>query len=172
MRNKRSQQGIALIWLLVAGALLLTSVGVVVVIKQPKRPQPSDNAQSPAPPSTLSPPTASKKKPTPRPSPTQEQLSKLNESLSKLTNSIYRKPQITNEDIYKDLYNKEPLLKVLPPKERRKYGEAIRQAQEALKNVQPYNPSDIVNTGDIIRGLEGINQQTQKQLQNLLENNN
>jgi len=61
------------------------------------------------------------------------------------------------------------LLKILPPKEKAELQNAINEAQQVLKNIQPFNPSDIINTKDMFKGLDEINKQTQEQIQKNME---
>lgn len=72
--------------------------------------------------------------------------------------------QDIQDRVAEDLAKQEPLLNVLPPKERAELEDAIRQAQEVVGNIQPYNPSDIFNPDDIAKNLEGINKQAQKRI--------
>lgn len=135
MIKKKPQQGIALIWVIIAGTLLITGVGIAASkrtafkIKEPQL--------SPTPLPSL-PPLSS---------PTPEQVSK-------------------NEE---DLVQQEPLLKILPPKEQTELENAIRETQEVLKNIQPFNPSEIINTSNMLKGLDQVNKQTSQQIQKNIE---
>ncbi len=130
--KKKSQQGVALIWMIVAGALLITSVGVVASRKvspmptpQPETDRPLDETSFPS--STL--------QPTPRP---------------------------------EETLPEEPLLKILPPKERAELEGAIREAQQVLQNIEvfEFTPPSPENIG---KSLEQINKQAQEQIQKNME---
>jgi len=72
-------------------------------------------------------------------------------------------------DIRKTPPSDRNLLKILPPKERKEYERAIRKAQEAVKGIQPFNPSDIINTDNLLKGLDSINKQAREQIQKNIE---
>lgn len=123
---KKSQQGIALIWIIIAGALLVIGVGVVSSGKQ-----------------------SQKVKELPEVSPIPASLPTL------------QSPPLPPQE---DISQQDPLLKILPPKERAELENAIREAQQVLQNVEvfDYTPPSI---DDITKGLDQINKQTQEQIQ-------
>lgn len=127
--NKKTQQGIALLWVIFAGTLLITSVGAIASKKKAPRIKESRLEASPIP------------SPSPMPEPVSEQ---------------------------EDFSQQEPLLKILPPKERAELESAIRETQQVLKNIEVFNytPPSIE---DITKGLDQINKQTTEQIQKNIE---
>jgi len=115
--NKKSQQGVALIWVIITATLLLVGIGGIS--------------------STLTPsPTISS---IPSPLPPQE-----------------------------DISQEEPLLKILPPKERAELESAIRETQQVLQNIEIFNFTP-PSADDITKGFDQINKQAQEQIQQNIE---
>jgi len=111
--DKKSQQGIALIWMVVVATLLLVSIGAISSTLTPSPTIPS----------------------IPSPLPTQE-----------------------------NIYQEEPLLNILPPRERAELESAIRETQQVLQNIEIFNFTP-PNVNDITKGFGQINKQAQEQLQ-------
>lgn len=133
--KKKSQQGVALIWIIIAGALLITGVGVVSSRKQTQK-------ITPSPTPFLAPPPVPKQQKSP------QQLDQLIDQLKRY------KPQSRDQH----------LLQVLPPKERAELESAIRETQQVLKNIEVFNYAP-PSASDIAKGLDKINKQAQEQIQ-------
>ncbi|MBL7159224.1 hypothetical protein ISS85_02015 [Candidatus Microgenomates bacterium] len=173
--KKKSEQGIAFIWIIIAGALLIVGVGVFASKKKDQEIKEFQAELSPIQhPSLL---------PTPSPTLTPEQVSKkqeeLNQQLDKLTEqfSDWKKGSVEQKQIERDIQemidkqmsaSDQNLLKILPPKERAELENAIRETQQVLQNIEvfDYTPPSI---GDITKGLDQINKQTQEQIQKNIE---
>lgn len=158
--KKKPQQGISLIWVLIGGALLITGVEIVL-FSRVREQIPFDlsaTLEEVAQPEN-------QPKPTPQPALTQEQIADLDKLIKNLDYTD-KLPKITHEDIY----GKEPLLKILPPKERAELESAINQAQEVLKNIEVYDSSAIDKITDPANwNLESINKQANEQIQKNIE---
>jgi len=115
--DKKSQQGIALIWMVVVATLLLVSIGAISSTLTPSPTIPS----------------------IPSPLPTQE-----------------------------NIYQEEPLLNILPPRERAERESAIRETQQVLQNIEIFNFTP-PNVNDITKGFGQINKQAQEDIQKNIE---
>ncbi len=122
--NKKSQQGVALIWVIIAGVLLVIGAGTVSSKKQ-----------------------SQKVKELPGASPT---------------------PQPTPPPIQEDIYQQEPLLKILPPKERAELESAINETQRVLQDIEVFNFT-VPTADDIKKSLDQINKQGQEEMQKEIE---
>lgn len=68
-----------------------------------------------------------------------------------------------------ELSRDERLLKILPPKERTELESAIKEAQDVLKDIQPFNPSDIINPDTMFKGFDEIKRQANEEVQKRIE---
>lgn len=77
--------------------------------------------------------------------------------------------KISKEQNAEPKEKEEGLLKILPPKERSELESAIKETQKVLKEIQPFNPSDVINTDNMFQSLDEINRQAQEQIQKNIE---
>ena len=142
MKKEKSQQGIALLWMVLVGALLMTSVEMALLSHTKKQIKNIEKAQLEA-------------SPTPLPSPTPEVAKDIGKDIQEMIDK-----QMSARD--------QDLLKILPPREKAELESAIREAQQVLNNIEvfDYTPPSI---GDITKGLDQINKQTQEQIRENIE---
>lgn len=170
----KSQKGIALLSVILAATIVFTGGELALLAYFKKHPRQATQPQS-----WSNQDFQNQKETAASPQPSSEQDSKkqkeLDQQLSKLTEQINRWTgkggskqseieQRIQDQIDKNLAQQEPLLNVLPPKERAELEDAIRQAQEVKRNIKPYNPSDSFDRKNILKSLDEINKQTREQV--------
>lgn len=173
MREKKSQEGIALLGLIFAGALLITGMEIAFIFRAKKQARKKIETQVKASPKQTLTPRLSPL-PTPSPTLTPEQVSEkkkeLDQQLKKITDqfsawkgkdgpAVDIQKQIQDQ-VAKDMAELKKTLSEMPSQTKQPEYPSVYNIP-----VQPFNPSDIINTDNMFKGLDQINKQAQEQIQ-------